>query len=157
MTGHRRQHQVELLAQQQRVPGLRKVVGDVGDQLDRIALAQRCRYRPHQHRAGPEPLQHQPQFRQLARRFLKPVAGNLLEFHNLRHQQRLRGRSPLPRATCPQPLQHQPLMRRVLVDDHQPILGFRDDIGVRHLPPRHAQRMLRRSHNRFRRHFGTRR
>jgi hypothetical protein len=33
-------------------------------------------------------------------------------------------------------------VRGVLVDDDQAIAGFGDDIGLGHLPARHAERML---------------
>ena len=41
------------------------------------------------------------------------------------------------------PLEHQPLVGGVLVDDHQPVLGFGDDIGGGDLPARDAERIGR--------------
>ena len=62
--------------------------------------------------------------------------------------------TPPPSRAAAHPFEHQPLMRRMLVDDDQPVLGFGNDIGGRHLSSRHPQRI---SGNRPNRGLGARR
>ena len=132
---------IEPVAQRQCRAKLGQFPGQIGQQAGDVGLAQRRRSSPDQHRRRPEPLDLEPQCGQLARRAFQPVAFDLVQLDRLGDQQRL-PRDRAPGSGFAHPLEHQPLVRGMLVDDHQPVLGFGDDIGRRHLPARHAERIL---------------
>ena len=89
---------------------------------------------------GPKRSSARPNAAELLALRLDPVAGGFVEFDHFGQQQRLAGR----RIACPgraQPFEHQPFVRCVLVDDHQAVLGLGDDVGLRDLPARDAERV----------------
>ena len=90
----------------------------------------------------PEPFDFQPQIGQLGRRRLDPVAVGLVELDHFGNQQRLARDFPAV-ARGPHAFEDQPLVRGMLVDDHQPVLGFGDDVGRGDLPARNAERIVR--------------
>ena len=125
--------------------------GEVGEQARDVGLAERGGDRADQHRGRAEALELEAHAGKLARRAFEPVAIGLVELDHFGDQQRLAGdRAALARGA--HPFEHQPLVRGMLVDDHQAVLGFGDDIGRGDLPARDAEREAR---DRLDRGFGA--
>ena len=138
MTGNRRRNQIEPIAKRERGAEFGQLPRQIGEQPRHIGRAQRRRGRADQHRRRPEPLDLQAQLGQFACRVLQPVAFDLVKLDRLGDQQRL-SRNRAAGIGLAHSLEHEPLMRGMLVDDHQTILGFSDDIGRRHLPSRDTE------------------
>ena len=126
---------IELLLERESASKLSQFGGQVGQQPSYVRLAECGRRSTDKDRGWTEAFDFQTQAGQLVRGSFKPIAIGLFEIDNLRHEQGLAcNRSALSRRT--HSLKHQALMGRVLVDDDQPVLGFRNDVGRRNLPPR---------------------
>ncbi len=139
VTGDGRQHVIEPALRALQASVFRKRVGDVGDELSRIDLAELGRRFAHQHGAGAEGLDRKAELLEIGRGVGDARGACFVEFDDLRHEQSLPRDSMLCALTL-QPLVDQPLMRGVLIDDHHAVAGLRDNIGLVHLGARGAER-----------------
>ena len=107
-----------------------------------VGLAEQRRRLAHQHRAGAEGLEHQAERGQLVGR--APATRSA----SAGSSSTTSGISSAWRATPPlghrglHPLVDQPLVGGVLVDDDHAVAGLGDDVGLVHLGPRRAQRIV---------------
>ena len=143
MARHRREDVLDPFAEQQAFAVQGEVVGEIAQQRLGIGLGERAGHRAHQHRAGTEPLDRQAEPGERPGLLLEPVAGGFVELDHRGHQQRLARGDLVARPRGAQPFEHQALVRGVLVDDHQPVGGLGDDIGLRDLAARDAERIVR--------------
>ena len=139
MAGHGGRDEVKALLQRQGTVIGGQIVGQIRDHALHVSLAQHRWDGPNQHCRRAEPFEVEAEFLEFGDPRLQPVAGGFLQFDHFGQQQSL-GRYTLPLHRAAHPLQRQPFMRGMLVDDDEAILGFRDDIGARHLSARDAER-----------------
>ena len=117
VAGHGGEDEVDLFAEQQRFAVLDQIVVDIAQQLFGIALLQRMGDRAHQHGRGAEAFDHEAVARKTVSGIFEPVAGGLVQFDHVGHQQRLAARNGIFRTRGPQALQHQALVRGMLIDE----------------------------------------
>src|SRR5436190_1441065 len=78
VAGHRRGHELEPLADQQRIASRGKVVGDIADQRLDVAARQYRGHRTDQQRARSEPFEREAERGKLRALLLEPVALDLV-------------------------------------------------------------------------------
>ena len=117
------------------------VLGKIARERHGVDLAQHRRRLAHRDRARPERLDHEAEALQFFGARHQPLGVGGIELDDLGNQQDLpRDARLLERGL--HALVDQPLMRGVLIDDHQPVAGLRDDVGVVHLRAGGAERTV---------------
>ena len=139
MAGDRRGDMIEPVAQRQRGPDFGQFCGKIAEQPGDVGLAERRGGRADQHRGRPEALDVEPEPGELKRGLLEPVAIGFVHLDHVGEQEGL-ARDAVTLRRRAHPFEHEPLVRGVLIDDHQPILGFGDDIGRGDLAARNPER-----------------
>ena len=105
-----------------------------------IDRAEHRRRLAHRHRARSEAARRRGRARRAPPRARRAAStSSARQIDDVRDEQDLAG-DAVGLEPALQPLIDQPLVRRVLVDDDQPVLGLRDDIGLVDLRPRRAER-----------------
>ena len=138
MAGHCRQHVLDPFAEQEVFAVEREVVGKIAQQVVWVGFGEHAGQRSDQHCAGSETLDDKAEFGERLDLLLEPVAGRFVELDHGGHEERLAGGGLVPRAGRAQAFEHQALVRGVLVDDHQAVGRFGDDVGLRDLAARDA-------------------
>ena len=122
-----------------RIAVLGEQIGDVGDDPPVIDLAENGRRFAHQHGAGAEGLQHKPQSGEFVERRRQRVHSRRVEIDDDRDQQQL-SRHAVFGALTLEFLIDETFMRRMLIDDHQPVMRLRNDVGFMQLRAGGAKR-----------------
>ncbi len=138
MARHGRRDPVEPLLDRGAPLPLGDLVGKIAHQGAGIDSAQHRRRLAHRHRARPERFHDQPDLGKFRRPLADPLRVRRIEVDDLGDKQDLPRHAALGQGP-PQPFIDQPLVRRVLVNDHDPVFGLRDDVGLVHLRARRAE------------------
>jgi hypothetical protein len=141
MAGHCRSHCFQPVPERRRAVPFGNFVGQVPDQAANVGFTEHGRCFPDRNCAGAEPFEHQSEFGEIPGTFRQPVAIILRQVDDLGQEQDLRCNLAGPQC-CFEPLEHQPLMGGVLIDDHQPVTGLRDDVVLVDLRSCRAKRVL---------------